>query len=189
MAGSPLKNLQMFKQLCGKNALPNIILTTTMWDDVEPELGARRELDLVNTSWKDMIRFGSKTLRFTNTHDSAWNIIDDALSPIHKARALRLQKELVDMEQDLPETSAGRELCSELEKLMKKQQETLQKIRDEMRRNDRRPIVLQSLKTDYDNQQSQLTKTMKELNQLQVPLGARLRRFLNTTSSVFTSRR
>ena len=33
MAGTLLKNLRMFEELCGKDALKNVILTTTMWDE------------------------------------------------------------------------------------------------------------------------------------------------------------
>jgi hypothetical protein len=46
MAGTPLKNLRMFEKLCGKNALRNIILITTMWDEVDEALGLQREKQL-----------------------------------------------------------------------------------------------------------------------------------------------
>ena len=43
MVGTPLKNLRMFEELCGKDALKNVILTTTMWDEVDEETGLARE--------------------------------------------------------------------------------------------------------------------------------------------------
>ena len=42
MAGTLLKNLRMFEELCGKDALKNVILTT-MWDEVDEETGLARE--------------------------------------------------------------------------------------------------------------------------------------------------
>jgi len=58
MAGTPLKNLRMFQELCGHNALRNIILTTTMWLDVEEELGSVREKELEKKilEWDDKPR-------------------------------------------------------------------------------------------------------------------------------------
>ena len=35
MAGTPLKNLQVFQKLCGRDALGKVYLTTTMWDEAE----------------------------------------------------------------------------------------------------------------------------------------------------------
>ena len=46
MAGTPLKNLRMFEELCGKNAFHSVILTTTMWDEVDGETGEEREREL-----------------------------------------------------------------------------------------------------------------------------------------------
>jgi hypothetical protein len=187
MAGSPLKNLHMFKQLCGTSALKNIILTTTMWDEVTEEVGEQREGELTRNYWKPLIDQGSRTLRYTNTYTSAWEIVDTALYSKHEARTLQLQEELVDEKKKLPETSAGRELYSKLEKLLAKQKDTLQKIREETRASHRDPFLLKALRDEYEEQQKELTKTMDEMHQLQIPLGTRLRRFL--TSSIFTSRR
>ena len=61
MAGTLLKNLQMFEELCGKDALKNVILTTTMWDEVDEETGLAREEQLKNIYWKPMIDCHSHT--------------------------------------------------------------------------------------------------------------------------------
>lgn len=51
MQGSAKKNLLMFKKLCGKDAMKNVILATTMWGKVSSEEGAQRETQLTNTSF------------------------------------------------------------------------------------------------------------------------------------------
>jgi hypothetical protein len=49
MEGSALKNLHMFRSLCGPDALHNVLLTTTHWSQVTRENGERREKELLET--------------------------------------------------------------------------------------------------------------------------------------------
>jgi hypothetical protein len=79
VTGTPLKNLRMFEKLCGKHALGNIILTTTMWDKVDETTGQEREMELKGQYWESMIKLGSTTARYHNTKDSAWEILDTVL--------------------------------------------------------------------------------------------------------------
>ena len=53
MAGTPLKNLRMFEKLCGEE-FDSIILTTTMWNEVDDNLGNGREDELKTLYWKSM---------------------------------------------------------------------------------------------------------------------------------------
>ncbi|KAF9447817.1 hypothetical protein P691DRAFT_801763 [Macrolepiota fuliginosa MF-IS2] len=78
MGATPLRNLTMFKELCG-GGLEKIILTTTMWPEVgsdEREICVAREGELKGTYWRGMIERESTTRRFENTQASAWRIID-----------------------------------------------------------------------------------------------------------------
>jgi len=74
MAGTPLKNLRMFENLCGED-FNGIILTTTMWSEVDEELGAERELELKEEYWRSMIERGSSVKRFLYTRQSAFEIL------------------------------------------------------------------------------------------------------------------
>jgi hypothetical protein len=105
----------MFQKLCGDNALQNIVLVITMWDDVDEELGSQRENELEKNYWKGMLNEGSKTSRHLKTPESAWAILDNFLQPAHQRQALQLQKEMVDLQRQLNETKAGKKLFSELE--------------------------------------------------------------------------
>ena len=75
MTGALLKNLQMFANLCGQKAMPNVVIATTMWDRVSKEEGNEREDELKRDFWTGMVADGCRTERFENTYDSAWCII------------------------------------------------------------------------------------------------------------------
>lgn len=49
MQGSAKKNLLMFRQLCGQDALNKVVLVTTMWDKVSNDEGVKRETELPDT--------------------------------------------------------------------------------------------------------------------------------------------
>jgi len=180
VAGTPLKNLHMFEKLCGKNAFENIILTTTMWDKVGEDIGAQREKELKGEYWKAMIKQGSKTIRYRNTRESAWEILDSIIG--HKQQAVLLQKEMVDMERQLRETDAGQTLYSALESLVRRQQDTLEEIRSEtMRQAD--PSVLKHLQDEYEDLRKELQTTIADMQKLQISMGKRFLRFCSTALS------
>ena len=122
MGGSPLKHLKMFQNLCGTEALKNVVLVTTMWDEVGEEEGKNRENELTANYWKAMIDLGCHTSRFYNNTKSALDIV----SQFQDARCtVLLQKEMVDLHLELAETSAGRTLFAFLVEFIKKLKEIL----------------------------------------------------------------
>jgi hypothetical protein len=78
----------MLEKLRGANALPNVIITTTMWNEVEDEVGLQHEEELR----RSMMNNECQMARFNNTHESAWDIIN----MIDINRPLELQTEIVD---------------------------------------------------------------------------------------------
>ncbi|KAG6330031.1 hypothetical protein ID866_9058 [Astraeus odoratus] len=94
MAGTPLKNLRVFQKLCGDEGMYRIVLTTTMWDEVDEEIGQERLAELQRSYWKGMVAGGSTTFRYWNTPESAreliWQIVDK------NRREVRSQKEIMD---------------------------------------------------------------------------------------------
>ena len=123
MGGSPLKHLKMFQNLCGTEALKNVVLVTTMWDVVGEEEGYNRENELTAKYWKTMIDLGCHTSRFYNNTKSALDIV----SQFQDARCtVLLQKEMVDLDLELAdsETSSGR-IFSFLVDFIKKLKEIL----------------------------------------------------------------
>lgn len=108
MANSLIRNLRMFQELCGGDAFSNVIFVTTHWDACKRG-GDSREQELRNNYWKLFLQGGSQMLRFENAKSSAWNIIN-ALPSTQKP--LKIQRELVDEQKLLSETSAGGPLFS-----------------------------------------------------------------------------
>jgi hypothetical protein len=51
MTGSAETNLKMFTTLCGREAMQNAVLATTMWSEVKEEDGMRREEELKTRFW------------------------------------------------------------------------------------------------------------------------------------------
>ena len=102
---TPFKNFNMFQNLCGIEAFKNVVLVTTMWDEVHEEEGRLRERDLITSHWNTMIELGSRISRFYRTTESALDIV----SQFQDAQCtVLLQKELVDQHLILAKTSAGR---------------------------------------------------------------------------------
>lgn len=117
LAGTPLRNLAVFKDLCGDDNLQNIVFVTTMWDEVESQsVGCKREEELLSSFWKDMILLGSRTCRFLGTHESAWEIINrlDLEGSRQRRAPLQIQREMVDRGLPLHETTAAKTLLGQL---------------------------------------------------------------------------
>lgn len=95
MAGSLLKNLQLFKDLCGTDAMPKVIVVTTMWGEVREESGMKREEQLKKEFWDGILKNGGSTARFMDSHASAWDIIG-SLSGNGKDHTPLLQETTVD---------------------------------------------------------------------------------------------
>ena len=122
----------MFQNLCGAEALKNVVLVTTMWDNVRDGQGNDRENELTTRFWKTMIELGCRTSRFFNNRESALDIV----SQFQDARCtVLLQRELVDLHLQLAETSAGRTLFSFLVEFIKKIKELLAQIEAKLRQN------------------------------------------------------
>lgn len=137
MQGSAMKNLFMFKKLCGPDALKNVILATTMWERVSLEDGERREQELERTSefWGEMIMRGAQVKRHQNNANSAWSLVDifASRSSTRRKAVLTIQQEMVVQHKPLDKTDAGIELESSLVQEREKWSQELERTRDDMR--------------------------------------------------------
>ncbi len=83
MDGTSLKNLRFFEELCGTE-LDKVVLTTTMWDDVDEKTGFEREEQLRLIYWQSMIARGSSIKRFMGNRGSALEILRPIVARIKK---------------------------------------------------------------------------------------------------------
>jgi len=132
MGGSHMKNFRMFRKLCGEDALKNVVIVTNMWGGVEPEVGEAREAELKREDmfFKPVLENGGQMARHENTLSSAESIIRLLMG--NKPLPLQIQRELVDEHKDIVETSAGQELNRELDGQIKKHQDDLRVLTEEM---------------------------------------------------------
>lgn len=170
MQGSAKKNLLMFKKLCGDDALRKVVLTTTMWDKVPQREAEDREQQLIKTPefWGFMVSKGSITYRHNNTVESAARIIEE-LARDNSTMTLDLQNQMVNQNQTLVETAAGKELESELikerQKWASELKETQEQIREAIRLRDKESEqALQELKNDYTTRMARMERDNKKLH-------------------------
>ena len=131
MQGSALRNLRMFRELCGEQPLRNVVLATSFWNKVDVADGNRFEDELRtdNDFWAPMIARGAWMARFNGNRESALQIIL-TLVP-RQPVTLEIQRELVDDSKELIDTAAGHAVNEELQRLTKKTQEEIARVRAE----------------------------------------------------------
>lgn len=129
LCGSSRKNLNVFRHLCGDDALTNVAIVTNMWENVEPALGVAREKELASedTMFAPLIAHGARMFRHDGSRPSALTVLDKLLVKI--PIPLLIQKELVDEGRDITDTSAAREVDRELSKARQKYREELASIK------------------------------------------------------------
>jgi DNA repair exonuclease SbcCD ATPase subunit len=135
MGGISNRNLKLFKKLCGDDALKNVVVVTTRWDEIpgnNREAMGRREEQLMKTKgmfFEPLIAAGGRFLRHDNTFGSACRIMNQLLDndPI----AVRIQVEMRDGKK-VEDTMAGAELRAEMNKLVEKQTSEMKDMRKEM---------------------------------------------------------
>ncbi|KAI1747909.1 P-loop containing nucleoside triphosphate hydrolase protein [Xylaria castorea] len=141
MQGSALKNISLFRSLCGDNALKKVVLVTTMWDVTESDIAESRERQLKETSkyWGGMVAKGSQAIRHDNTRKSACALIEIFMKGDSKI-VLSIQSEMVDDHKSLERTDAGNDirgiLAEENGKLKREIQNVESELREALRKKD-----------------------------------------------------
>ncbi|KAL4062813.1 hypothetical protein V8B97DRAFT_1877360 [Scleroderma yunnanense] len=167
MAGTPLKNLRVFEKLCGDDAMAQVVLVTTMWDEVERDVGEQRLQELRTSYWKGMISRGSTTFAYENTPDSARNFLKQVAEKSSERQHVLLQKEISELKKTLRETAAGQELSSRLEQLADQRLQALRKLRAETRKSADLKTT-EDLRKEYADLKAQLDETLNQVHALRL---------------------
>lgn len=135
MKGSAKRNILMFQELCGEDALKKVILASTMWDTEPRHVAEGRERQLIETPqwWGWMMDRGSQVYRHYNTSESAMKIVRVLADGGSKVK-LDLQTQMVDENLRLDETTAGKSLNKELDKERAKWSRELAKVEKRKRK-------------------------------------------------------
>ena len=131
ITGSSMKNIRMFRKLCGADNMKNVLLVSSMWDIIQEKQGAEREKELSSegTFWKSMIAQGATMHRYNGRTATALQLIEILIS--NTPSALKIQKQLVDDRVPLVNTEAGEDVNQELLKAKRQFAEELVAIREE----------------------------------------------------------
>jgi hypothetical protein len=132
MGGAQTRNFRMFRSLCGDDALRNVVIVTNMWSRVEAEEGEAFEAELMREDifFKPALERDARMARHENTVPSAAAIIRLLIN--NRPLPLRIQEELIDEHKDITETTAGQELDRELNNEIRKHQEDIRILAEEM---------------------------------------------------------
>jgi len=170
-----LKNLRMFEKLCGDD-FKRVVLTTTMWDEVETDVGERREEHLRTEYWKDMIERGSSVRRFYQDQKSAFDVLAPIIDEVNGRSALLLQKEVVDLGLQLNQTTLGRVLHLDIGELVSRYQKYKERMRDELKDPKLDREQLEELMNDYKKVSEQLQRATERAKKMKISVGDRIQR-------------
>ena len=114
MQGSALRNLRMFRRLCGNDSMRNIVLATTFWEVVEADVGCERERQLIETPelWGDMVERGSQVCRVGHDRESGLQLLEGLAR--NDTVTLMVQDELVNQNMAMTDTGAAKAVDPEL---------------------------------------------------------------------------
>ncbi|KAK6506841.1 hypothetical protein TWF481_005301 [Arthrobotrys musiformis] len=156
------KNLEMFRKLTGEKNLKNVVLTTSMWDKVTDEEGARREKELKEKFWKILLTFEAKTIKYHGTSESAREVA--GLLMENKPFYLQLQEEMGKGNKALKDTSAGREVMEELVRVKEQHQREMKEMKDMIMKSqeEKNEAAVQALREHYSKLLSDMEKMLRD---------------------------
>jgi len=168
MGGISTRNFKMFRKLCGKDAMKNVLILTNMWGNVRLEDGEAREAELMSQDmfFKPVLDKGGQHCRHYNTLESARHVLRCVIR--NHPMALRIQEQLVDEKMELVQTDAGETLNRELNEQARRHAEELQSIRREMADaiRDRDEETRKELEVEYNKLHGDMVKVQTEARDL-----------------------
>lgn len=166
MTGTSKKNFGMFQKLCGEKCLQNVVIVTNMWGEVDPKVGIAREEELREEFFKSVLDKGARMVRHEGTVPSAEAIVQ--LFFDNTPLPLRFQEELVDENKDISETDAGEELNREINAQIKKHQEEMVTLREDLEQamKDKDEETRKELEIEAQKVQRQIEKFQNDAKRL-----------------------
>lgn len=174
VGGIARENFRLFEKICGPNAMKNVLIVTTMWEDVELGIGEAREQELASKSvfFQTASQQGAKMERLYNNPESAKHVASMFLDNFY--RRLQMQRELVDENKEVPETQAGLTLWDILRQQEERHKREMETLRQELQRETDRAEV-NRLKSELKKTKEELRRVKKEEEKLQNGAGGIMR--------------
>lgn len=174
MSGTAIKNLELFKLLCGVRAFPIIRLLTMRWnclsDPSEYAEAAEREKELANNPrfFQPLLEKGSRLMRHESSDQHSGKTVIESLLGIERKIDLSIQVEMVTQQKSLNETTAGKFLVQD-RRLQKQKydielQELEQSIAEALRDKDREALAeMEAEKRAFYARQEKLRREIEEM--------------------------
>jgi len=175
MSGSLLRNLKYFEDLCG-NEFKKMIFITTMWDQTEQAQGEKHEKQLRDEYWKPILEMGSSTRRFLHERSSAFDVLSPYFDEINSKSFNRLQVEVRNIALKLLLLGDGQRLSVELKRAISHRQETLERIRAELRKPSLNEAEIGGLIDSYEKGFEELSRVAAELERLEIETSKHFKR-------------
>jgi len=183
-SGTARRNLEVFNRLCGDAALDKVVLGTTKWSRLSQDDGLRREDELKEVHWKEMVNKGSQVRRFEGTQESAWKVVSVFLERASRRRknlgeeiSLQIQDEIAVKRRIIPETKAGKELRFTLQEFLEMQKMAVA-LEEEMARGGGWDV-----NAELEETRQKMVSITTQIKSLEVPLSRRIKRFLGLVVS------
>ena len=156
----------MFRELCGDSTLKNVILVTNMWGEVSSKVGEDRENQLSGRFFKPVLDKGAQMVRHHDTAKSAHDIIRRVMG--NHPVVLQIQRELVDEQKGIVDTSAGEVVNQELNDQIKRYEAELKKVQEEVVRALKRKDeeARQELEEDKRKMQEEMDNIRKSSEEM-----------------------
>lgn len=166
VGGIARENFRLFGKICGPKAMKNVLIVTSMWEEVSEEIGSAREQELASKAifYQPAIEAGAKMIRHYNYAESARMVVSTLLANL--AQKLQMQCELVEQKKQVPETAAGVDLLQLLREQEERYQRQLQDLVDEMRDANRAEVM--KLREELKKTREELRRTKKEAEKMEV---------------------
>jgi hypothetical protein len=157
ITGSALRQLELFRRMCGDENLKHVLLVTTQWNEHFTSRWEDHEDQLRDEYWADMILKGAKCMRFEGTHASAASCISQLLG--EQRAVLALQREIVDEKRKLSDTVAG----SYATRMRSAMQEEYQTLRSNPRPPENSQQRLEYLEKSLDRSRADKEKLREDV--------------------------
>ncbi|KAF8164269.1 P-loop containing nucleoside triphosphate hydrolase protein, partial [Mycena galopus ATCC 62051] len=159
--GQSMRNLRMFKELCGTDSYRNVVVLTTFWDEVNETKGATREAQLKSKFFKALVDGGARFMRHDRTIESARAVLEHVhtLVPTNVGIVNEIRVEGKTLE----DTAAGSVRREEVERIITKHKEEVAELQAQMSAAQKSNLqAIQGLQDERAEMQKQLARFERE---------------------------
>ncbi|KAF8601790.1 hypothetical protein BDV93DRAFT_558185 [Ceratobasidium sp. AG-I] len=170
VGGISRRTFNVFRKLCGKESLSNVLIVTNMWSDPPTERELEREEELrshLDFFQEALAKGATLVCREPKSPKSAQKIIRLLLKK--QPTVMGFQRELVDEKKELSETGAGQVLTQELKLAMERHKAEMQAELSEWQAEAqaaeaKRQEEMESLKKGFGEEHAKWKKLIDDAN-------------------------